>query len=143
MPWRLFARSRRVHSVWRAKRYRAGSKQDQRVDETGSEPHAKESAETALRGDPGWDAGDARRAGEGTRGRFVSMQKTISGLSLRRCYANPMRANRDTVHICGRWCRSLTLAPEIGNPTRTVRALERTLSRLDRDRRSARTTCRG
>lgn len=108
-----------------------------------SEPHAKESAKTAPRGDRGWDVGDAWRAGERTRGRFVSMAQAISGLSLRRCCANPIRANRDTVDMWRRWCGSVTLAPEFGNPTWTVRAIERTLSGLDRDRRSARTTCRG
>lgn len=53
----------------------------QRVDETEPESDAEEFAEAAPRGDQGWDAGNARRAAEGTRGRFVSMAQMISGLS--------------------------------------------------------------
>ena len=53
----------------------------QRADKTGTEPDADESAETAPGGGPGWDAGDARRSGEGTRRRAVSTSRTIPDCS--------------------------------------------------------------
>lgn len=75
-------RSEPTHSFGLASQAVPDRKQaGQRVDETGPESDAEGFAEAAPRGDQGWDAGNARCAGEGTRGRFVSTAQSISGLS--------------------------------------------------------------